>query len=155
MLQEQAESGVCYLHRTLLPAQEGEVLELDEVWSFVFRKSEQVWIWLALCRRTRQIVAWMPWPGCLALVTTSRCASCGTKSPILTKRAPASPTFGLPTPRSSRQNSTTPGAKSKQRQTTSSDSTAPCARACLDWCDRPSLSPNVISGTIASSATSS
>ena len=62
MLQEQAESGVCYLHRTLLPAQEGEVLELDEVWSFVFRKSEQVWIWLALCRRTRQIVAWMPGP---------------------------------------------------------------------------------------------
>jgi len=41
-----------------LPAQEGEVLELDEVWSFVGHKKNQVWIWLALCRRTRQIVAW-------------------------------------------------------------------------------------------------
>ena len=28
----------------------------------MFKKSNQVWIWLALCRRTRQIVAWMPGP---------------------------------------------------------------------------------------------
>ena len=62
MMQEQEQSGVGYLEATLLPAQEGEVLELDEVWSYVFKKTNQVWIWLALCRRTRQIVAWMPGP---------------------------------------------------------------------------------------------
>ena len=62
MLQEQSRSGVGYLQATLLPAEPGDVLELDEVWSYVFKKTNQVWIWLALCRRTRQIVAWMPGP---------------------------------------------------------------------------------------------
>lgn len=32
-------------------------LELDELWSFVKRKSAQAWVWIALCRRTRQVVA--------------------------------------------------------------------------------------------------
>ncbi len=32
------------------------MLELDELWSFVRRKSEKVWIWLALCRESRQQV---------------------------------------------------------------------------------------------------
>ena len=62
MLQEQGRSGKRYLETTLLPIQDDDVLELDEVWSFVQNKKEQVWIWLALCRRTRQIVAWMPGP---------------------------------------------------------------------------------------------
>jgi IS1 family transposase len=62
MLQEQRRTGVGYLEKSLLPARKGDVLELDEVWSFVLKKSQQVWIWLALCRRTRQIVAWMPGP---------------------------------------------------------------------------------------------
>jgi IS1 family transposase len=43
---------------TLLPGQNGDVLELDELWSFVGRKAEQLWLWVALCRRTRQIVGW-------------------------------------------------------------------------------------------------
>jgi len=47
------------LAETLLPAQEGDVLELDEVWSFVGHKKNRVWLWFVLCRRTRQIVAWM------------------------------------------------------------------------------------------------
>ena len=34
------------------------MLELDELWSFVERKSQEVWLWLALCRRTRQVVAY-------------------------------------------------------------------------------------------------
>jgi len=35
------------------------VLELDELWSFVrFRKNKR-WIWIVLCRRTRQIVAFV------------------------------------------------------------------------------------------------
>jgi len=33
------------------------VLELDEAWSFVLKRENKVWIWLALCRATRQIVA--------------------------------------------------------------------------------------------------
>ncbi len=35
---------------------EMNALELDELCSFVLRKKEKVWIWLALCRATRQIV---------------------------------------------------------------------------------------------------
>jgi len=35
-----------------------DVLELDEVWSFVLKKANKRWIWVALCRRTRQIVAY-------------------------------------------------------------------------------------------------
>lgn len=58
MIAEQGQSGVPYLERTLLPAQSGEVLELDEMWSFVGKKKNRVWIWIALCRRTRQVVAW-------------------------------------------------------------------------------------------------
>ena len=43
---------------TLLPAEQGDVLELDELWSFVGGKASQLWLWVALCRRTRQIVSW-------------------------------------------------------------------------------------------------
>ena len=43
---------------TLLPSQNGDVLELDELWSFVEKKTQECWLWLALCRRTRQIVAY-------------------------------------------------------------------------------------------------
>ena len=43
---------------TLLPAKNGDVLELDELWSFVGRKACPLWLWVALCRRTRQIVGW-------------------------------------------------------------------------------------------------
>jgi insertion element IS1 protein InsB len=44
---------------TLLEAPADAVLELDELWSFVFRKSDKVWVWLALCRQTRQVVAFV------------------------------------------------------------------------------------------------
>ncbi len=47
------------LEQTLAPpAAKEEVLELDELWSFVFEKRRKRWIWLALCRRTRQVVAY-------------------------------------------------------------------------------------------------
>ena len=42
---------------TLLPVQADDVLELDELWSFVGNKRQKRWVWIALCRRTRQIVA--------------------------------------------------------------------------------------------------
>ncbi len=41
-----------------MPGQAGDVLELDELWSFVQKKTQECWLWLALCRRTRQIVAY-------------------------------------------------------------------------------------------------
>jgi IS1 family transposase len=46
------------LETTLVEAQLEDVLELDELWSFGFKKSNQRWVWVALCRRTRQIVAY-------------------------------------------------------------------------------------------------
>ena len=42
----------------MVPARVGDVLELDELWSFVGCKAYKTWIWVALCRRTRQIVSY-------------------------------------------------------------------------------------------------
>jgi insertion element IS1 protein InsB len=33
-------------------------LEFDELWSFVAKKTNKTWIWIALCRKTRQVVAY-------------------------------------------------------------------------------------------------
>jgi insertion element IS1 protein InsB len=33
-------------------------LELDELWSFVLKKANDFWIWIALCRKTRQVIAY-------------------------------------------------------------------------------------------------
>ncbi len=44
------------LEETLLPFEVGDCLELDELWSFVFKRRNKRWVWLPLCRRTRQIV---------------------------------------------------------------------------------------------------
>lgn len=45
---------------TLRPGQNGDGLALDELWSFVGSKACQLWLWVVLCRRTRQIVGWTP-----------------------------------------------------------------------------------------------
>ncbi len=37
---------------------EAVMLELDELWSFVLKKTNEAWIWIALCRKTRQVVAY-------------------------------------------------------------------------------------------------
>ncbi|RYF41708.1 MAG: IS1 family transposase [Cytophagaceae bacterium] len=58
MLEEQRQNKKAYLAATLVDSQDDDVLELDEVWAFVGSKKNRVWIWLALCRRTRQVVAW-------------------------------------------------------------------------------------------------
>ncbi len=51
------------LRKTLIPLEPRDssapVLELDELWSFVCKKINQVWVWFALCRKTRQIVAFV------------------------------------------------------------------------------------------------
>jgi insertion element IS1 protein InsB len=49
------------LSETLVPPDannpEATTLELDELWSFVLQKANKVWIFLALCRETHQVVA--------------------------------------------------------------------------------------------------
>ncbi len=45
------------LKKTLAKAKKHDVLELDEMWSFVHYRTNTRWVWLAQCRRTRQIVA--------------------------------------------------------------------------------------------------
>ena len=47
------------LKDTLVPPQTNDVLELDELWSFVLKKDAKRWPRLALCRRTRQVVAFV------------------------------------------------------------------------------------------------
>lgn len=46
------------LEEGLAEGQGDDVLELDELWSFVQNKGQQRWLWVVLCRRTRQIVAY-------------------------------------------------------------------------------------------------
>jgi insertion element IS1 protein InsB len=46
------------LSQTLLPAQPNDVLELDECWSFVQQGFFERWLWVVVCRRTRQVVAY-------------------------------------------------------------------------------------------------
>ena len=47
------------LKDTLLPAQPEDILESNEAWSFVFKKVNKRWLWTVLCRRTRQIIAFV------------------------------------------------------------------------------------------------
>jgi IS1 family transposase len=48
------------LRETLVePTPAAPALELDELWSFVLRRANKRWIWIALCRATRQVVAYV------------------------------------------------------------------------------------------------
>ena len=47
------------LWTTLRPIEPGDVLEVDELWSFVGSKQHQRWLWVVINRRTRQIVAFV------------------------------------------------------------------------------------------------
>lgn len=51
--------GLPDLKDTLLPAQPGDILEYDEAWSFVLKKANKRWLWTVMCRRTRQILAFV------------------------------------------------------------------------------------------------
>lgn len=57
MVKKKARSLGCFIE-TLLPAKVGDIVELDEQWSFVCSKKTQYWLWIALCRRTMQVVAY-------------------------------------------------------------------------------------------------
>ncbi len=45
------------LVESLLPKQAGDILELDELWAFVYQRDNERWLWTAVCRRTRPSVA--------------------------------------------------------------------------------------------------
>lgn len=47
------------LKETLLPYKPGDTLELDELCGFVSRRKNKRWLWIALCRRTRQVIAFV------------------------------------------------------------------------------------------------
>jgi insertion element IS1 protein InsB len=47
------------LWTTLRPLEPGDVLEVDELWSFVGCKECQRWLWVVINRRTRQVVAFV------------------------------------------------------------------------------------------------
>ena len=47
------------LVETLFLPNERPILELDELWSYVLKKVNKRWIWMALCRQTRQVVAFV------------------------------------------------------------------------------------------------
>ena len=42
-----------------MPAEPEDVLEADEMWSFVYERWNKRWVWTVMCRRTRQIVAFV------------------------------------------------------------------------------------------------
>lgn len=52
------------------PAEQPVELELDAMWTFVGRKKRKVWLWLAVERTTRRIVAWVL--GCRGAATARR-----------------------------------------------------------------------------------
>jgi len=47
------------LPQTLSPAHPDDRLEVDEVWSFVRKRAWKRWLWTVLCRRTRQVIAFV------------------------------------------------------------------------------------------------
>ncbi len=111
--------------QTLQPAQdtdvlENDVLELDELWSFVYRRKDKKWVWLAQCRRTRQIVAFAV--GDRSELTCRRlwlpAAACGSACRPLIACAFASPIFGRLTRKSSPRGSTVRAEKGRVRHVT-------------------------------------
>ena len=45
------------LSDTLVVPQEGEAIELDEMWSFVQCKKNRAWVWVAIAYKSRQVLA--------------------------------------------------------------------------------------------------
>jgi IS1 family transposase len=68
---------------------ETPILELDELWSYVQKKSNKQWVWTALCRKTRQIVAFFVGDRSEKFVLL-----CGKSYRLLTKKALSIQIFG-------------------------------------------------------------
>lgn len=106
---------------TLLPAENGDALELDELWSFVQSKTQTLWLWVALCRRTRQIVAYT-----LGDRSTQSAADLRADLPKDYRGHPRAATSGMPTPLLSRPGLIAAAApKPREKPATSSVGLAP------------------------------
>lgn len=58
-MDQSTRSNIARCRRYPFAATPDEDLELDETWSFVFKKAYKRWLWAAMCRRTRQIVVFV------------------------------------------------------------------------------------------------
>jgi insertion element IS1 protein InsB len=58
-LAQKKHSQLPVLSQTLVIPEAPLLLELDELWSFVLKRANKRWVWLALCRLTRQVVAYV------------------------------------------------------------------------------------------------
>jgi hypothetical protein len=47
------------LEDTVVDPVKYDVLEVDEAWSFVVQRQQKRWLWTVMCRRTRQIIAFV------------------------------------------------------------------------------------------------
>ena len=63
-------------------------LELDELWSFVLKKACKRWVWIALCRNTRQIVAFV-----IGDRSTVTCRRLWRQIPFVYRQAPCDTDF--------------------------------------------------------------
>jgi hypothetical protein len=112
------------LETTLAEAQVEDVLERDERWSLGLKKANQRWVWVALCRRTRQIVA--------DFIGDRREASClhlwrRPRAPI--RAASRSAISGKRISASLRRTTINRWAKTAAKPTISSAGSTPCANA--------------------------
>lgn len=64
------------------------------MWSFVQQRKNKVWVWLALCRRTRQDAHVRSWPMPWVVAAKRLAVSCGATFLKTTKTACATPTSG-------------------------------------------------------------
>ena len=93
---------------------------MDELCSFVHRKSQKVWVWLALCRETRQVVAFVEGDR-----SRATCQRLWRAIPEFYKRATCYSDCGRLTKRRSLKSGTRPLARRKVKRTTWSDGSTP------------------------------
>lgn len=130
----------CGLQETLMEPEAGDVLELDEVWSFVHKKERKRWLWTAMCRRTRQIGAFV-----IGDHSARTCAKLWRKLPEATSVVTALVTYGRGrlTPRSFPSKPTAVSAKQRARLTTWSAGTTRLDSALPVTFAKPSPSPSL------------
>jgi IS1 family transposase len=132
------------LETTLEAFVEGDELEWDEIWSFVKRRKNKRWIWLALCRRTRQVVA-------LAIGNRGKktCLLLWKAIPEAYKKAHCFADIWEAYSKviAASQLSNSPRATPKRAPTTSSASTALCARGWAASCEKLSPFPKLTTCT--------
>ena len=104
------------------PARANDVLELDELWSFVGKRQQKRWLWVALCRRTRQIVAFV-----IGDRSAKTCWKLWQRIPIAYVTAIHSVTCGMPTSKSLSRANTLQLVKKAAKRLTWSGGTTPCA----------------------------